>query len=143
MVARGAGFHQAQGQASVETLMLISMMVAVLVVMMVYMQRAYNGYLYASAASHGAPYDPQRPNQIIRRLNLRQSQDIRVKAGPRLRLPSGGDGLPSVSGGGVTGRIHATTASVTNEWDYCSRAAYGAGATPPPGCPSRDVLLTE
>ncbi len=135
MVARGAGFHQAQGQASVETLMLIVLTVAVLVVMMVYVQRAYNGYLYANASSHGVPYDPQRPNQIIRRLNLTQTQDIKVKVGPKVSLPGCIDDLPSVPCGSLPGRNITTMVKVTNDWNVCGQSAYGVGAILPAGCP--------
>ena len=136
----GARLHQVHGQASVETLMLLIMAVGVLVVMMVYVQRAYNGYLYASASSHGVPYDPTRSRTVVRQLDLRQTQVIHVKAGPKLKLPTGGDELTSLKGGAVSGRIHTTTASVTNNWDFCSRSALGTGAALPTGCPDRASL---
>ena len=112
-----------QGQASIETLLLIGLVVTALVGLTVYLQRAYQGYLYANSAGQGPQFDPTQPSTDTKTLDhFTSTQLITVKvAAPSYALPGGAcpteeDCLPDRPAATVVGRamLRTTTKSQTD-----------------------------
>ena len=115
------------GQTTIELALLFGVAVAALVGLGVYLQRAYQGYLYVNASVHGQQFDPTQPHSETPFLHLSQAQNIEVTAGQgTVILPSGGgpslpgplgDATPSSTPGGtLPGRILRVTVDATTDW---------------------------
>jgi hypothetical protein len=118
-----------RGQTTVEVTVVIGVVVVALVVMTaLYVQRAYQGYLYATASSQGHQFDPTEPFAEDRRLErFTQVQNVTVLSGqPAVDLFSGSGDLPSVPGGELPGRILATEGTATADWSISRDATYEA-----------------
>ena len=111
------------GQAAVETCLLIIIAVAALVVMSVYGHRAYQGYLNVNASSHGLQFDPRRSYDVEQTLSFNQVQDIDITRGNAAIRTFGGQGAP-ISGN--VGRVRGVQAKVTTNWDLQRDATYNA-----------------
>ena len=73
-----------RGQITLEFALLTGVAVAALVTMVVYVQRAYQGYLYVNASAQGQQFNPLLPHTQTQTLSLSQTHDINVLAGPVL-----------------------------------------------------------
>ena len=106
-----------KGQTTVELVILVGVAVGALAVMMVYVQRAYQGYLRGNAFTQGQQFDPTQPYTENQRLSLSQDQQIDVVSaqGP-VTLPGGSSDLPSIPGGTVPGRLLTMTVDATSDW---------------------------
>lgn len=114
-----------RGQASVETAVLIGAAVVALVAVAVYVQRAYQGYLYTSASGQGPQVDLRQPYTDTRTLNSFQvTEEITVtRAQPGVTVPTRMPDAPSAQGGG---RPLQTDVTVTTDWDVSGQATYNA-----------------
>ncbi len=117
-----------RGQSTVEVAVLVSMAVSAFVFMMVYMQRAYQHYLYVNASDHGSQFDPTQP--YVERQQLKtysQVQDIDVLSGEAaVDFFKGNPDLPSVPGGTLPGELLVTKANAKSEWSINRTAIYEA-----------------
>ena len=114
------------GQASVETVLLFIGVVFALVAMAVYVQRAYQGYLFSNASSHGLQFDPTQAYHEDQQLKtFHQHQHIEVTSGKEAVAAFAGDSrLPSVPGGVVPAGILGTKANVTTSWEVETNGTY-------------------
>ena len=121
-----------QGQASIETLLLIGLVVTALVGLTVYLQRAYQGYLYSNAAGQGPQFDPSQASTDTRTLDrFASKQVIDVEVGePWYELPGGicvGENcLPDRPGAVVGGRILKTTTKSQTNFTVSRKATFDA-----------------
>lgn len=107
--------HHAHGQTTVELAVLIGVAVAALVGMIVYVQRAYQGYVYANASSQGSQFDPTKPHSLDQRLNqFSQTQDVDIT----MAQPSVFNGVP--------GRILGTRTTVESTWNITRQEQHEA-----------------
>ncbi len=120
--------HRRKGQSSLEMLVLGGVAVSALVIMAVYVQRAYQSYLYSSGSTHGLQFDPRRTYTESSTVNVfRQTTDVTVKTGqPGVDLPTGTPDLPSTPGGQLPGRILETKVRAQTDWDISRKATYEA-----------------
>lgn len=116
------------GQASVETVLLVAAATTALVVMGVYVQRAYQGYLFSSNSSHGLQFDARGPYDESQQLNSYvQTQDIDVTSGRQaVDLHMADASLRSIPGGTVAAGSLGVEARVTTEWDVSGERNYEA-----------------
>lgn len=139
--------QKSNGQTTVEMAVLVGAVVTAFIAMSLYVQRAYQGYLYSTSSTHGPQFEPnhlKHPYLEVQRLessfrprlgttplsgpSFRQIQDITVKEQTELGpIPSGNDEhrLPSVRGGTLPGRILKTEITVTTDWNVNRGACYG------------------
>lgn len=121
-----------QGQASVETMLLIGLAVTALVALSWYVQRAYQGYLYSNSAGQGPQFDPTQPSTDAKTLGFTSKQLITVKvAAPTYTLPEGvcpteDDCLPSRPGPTVSGRTLRTTTKSQTDFAVNRSATFDA-----------------
>ena len=121
-----------QGQASVETMLLIGLAAAALVGLTVYLQRAYQGYLYSNSAGQGPQFDPSQTSTDTRTLGrFASKQVIDVEVGePWYQLPGGicvGENcLPDRPGAVVGGRILKTTTKSQTDFAVSRSATFDA-----------------
>lgn len=107
--------HHAHGQTTIELAVLTGVAVAALVGMAVYVQRAYQGYVYANASSHGQQFDPTKPRSLKQRLKqFSQTQEIDITMEQASAL------------NGVPGRILGTKTTVESKWDITQQEQYEA-----------------
>jgi hypothetical protein len=125
-MARGWGNQRAT--ATVETALLIGAAVAALVALAIYLQRAYQGYLYAGASAQGIQFDPKQNFSTTQQLNdFSQVTDIDVTSGQQaIQFFGGDDGLPSVPGGSVAARALGLKVTVVTEWEAGNEGTYHA-----------------
>ncbi len=142
---------QGSGQTTVETAILVGAAVTAMVAMSLYVQRAYQGYLYSSASTHGPQFEPNNPAHPYLEVQeltnsfrpppspsptpspgprigpaFRQIQEVTVSSEADLSgSPKGTASLPSVPGGQLPGRILKTEVDVTTDWNVNRRACYG------------------
>lgn len=126
---QGTNLCAPRAQASVETLLLIGMGVSALVLMAVYLQRAYQGYLYANASAHGTQFDAKQNFTSTQSLNgFNQVTDVDVTSGQQaIDIFGGGEALPSPSGGSVAPRALGVKVKVVTTWDVGNDGTYHAG----------------
>ncbi len=114
------GMRREGGQAAIETAVYMAMAVIALVTLVVYVQRAYQGYLYTNASAHGPQFDPNQQYAIRQNLNnftQRIQSDITVTT-PAMKDPDGDpvNGLPSIKGGQVPGRLITSVTKTNTNW---------------------------
>ena len=119
------------GQSALELLLYGGFAAAAITGMAFYVNRAYQGYLYSSASSHGPQFDYANNQwRLTQQLNsFDQGQKIEMtssSSGPGVDMPSGNDDLPTVPGGRVQGRRLETTSDVSMSWDVRRKAHYEA-----------------
>lgn len=120
-----AARRRALGQTTVETAVLVGFAVAALVTMSIYLQRAYQGYLYNTASSHGSQFDPTQPFSITQTLNaLTVDSTIHVVADQRTAGSGTFTGNPTLPGGPdvlLPGRILTVTVDATSDWNVAKQ----------------------
>jgi len=124
-----------RAQASAETVLLLGLAVAALVAMAWYVQRGYQGYLYASTSGQGPQFDPGQPYADTRSLNAYAvDQQVEVTSTEvSVELPAGVEPcpiidrcLPDMAGGKLGGRILRTKVNVNTTWDMGRNATFNA-----------------
>jgi len=125
-----------RGQVTVETFLLAALAVTALVAMSLYLQRGYQGYLYANTAVQGTQFDPTQPSSDTQTLNnytVSQESTTALQGGSQssARLPRGlcrGDEmcLPDMAGGTMTGRVLRSAVTSVANWDVSRDATYEA-----------------
>ncbi|MBI3322000.1 MAG: hypothetical protein HYZ91_07030 [Candidatus Omnitrophica bacterium] len=117
-----------RGQSALELLVLGGVAVSALVIMAVYVQRAYQGYLYSNGSAHGLQFDPRGMYTESSTVNsFQQTTDVTVKTGQQsVKLFSGTNDLPSTPGGQLPGRILETKVRAQTDWDISRNATYEA-----------------
>lgn len=114
------------GQVTVETAVFITAVIGALVGMAIYMQRAYQGYLFSNSSAQGLQFDPNDNYAVGRTIRLSQTQEITIQSGPTVSLVKGNDDLPSVPGGKLPPRSRLTRVNVTDDWDLTGGSLYEA-----------------
>ena len=120
-----------------ETMLLIGLAVTALAALSWYVQRAYQGYLYANSAGQGPQFDPTQPSTDTKTLGdaktpgFTSNQLITVKvAAPSYTLPEGGclpgACLPDRPGGTVIGRLLRTTTKSQSSFTVGREATFDA-----------------
>ncbi len=114
--------------APVETLLLIAFAVGGLVAMAIYLQRAYQGYLYANASAHGMQFDPKGNFTATQRLdNFSQVTDIDITSGRQaIQFFGGDDDLPTTQGGSAPQQALGLKVKVVTTWEAGSEGTYNA-----------------
>jgi hypothetical protein len=129
------------GQAALETNLLLGVAITAFVGMTLYVQRAYQGYLYSNASSQGVAFDPTADFAICQDLDMTQKQKIDMAKGKaalnlfavRGGTPwSGGVDLSNRSQGpgpllGRVGRIRGVKAEVKTEWKVKAKSRFDGG----------------
>lgn len=127
-----------RGQTTVETAILIGAAVMAFVTMSLYVQRAYQGYLYTNASAHGSGFDPKQGYLEMQELttswdpikgkvvgpSFRHVQDLKSEQEGVTGTSPGGTKL-GLSAGSIPGRILRSTVDSTLDWSVNRRACYG------------------
>jgi hypothetical protein len=137
MRRRGSRSNGARGQSTAEVAVTIAFIVAAIVVMSVYVHRAYEAYLYAQTSSHGNQFDPNSAYTDTRSLNSFSTvQKVTTtvdgmaletpEAGCNVGNPTAGGCAPSVTSSPTYGAILRTKVDNTTSWDVGRDATFSA-----------------
>ena len=130
------------GQTTIETTLLLGAAVIAFVTMSLYVQRAYQGYLYTNASAHGSGFNPKRGYLEIQELAkpwdgannrvipggqaFRQIQNLKnEQEGPGGTAAGAAANLPSIPSGSVPGRVLRVTVDSTVDWSVNHRTCDG------------------
>ena len=127
----------ARGQAMVEIAVTVAFVIGGLIALALYMQRAYQGYLYAQASSQGQQFDPTQAYTDTRLLNsfVVVQESVTKVAGPGDLIaggwcddgnPNGNGCAPDLGGGKVSGRVIQSKSKSQSTWDIGRNANYVA-----------------
>jgi hypothetical protein len=129
--------RQARGQSTAEVAVTIAFIVTAIVVMSIYVHRAYEGYLYAQSSSHGQQFDVTAAYTDTRSLNSFSTvQKITTtvdgmaletpEAGCNVGNPEVGGCAPSVTSSPTYGAILRSKVDNTTSWDVGRDATFTA-----------------
>jgi len=114
-----------RGQATVELAMLWAIVVGALVAMLWYLQRGYQGYLYANASAHGLQFDPAGNFTETEAMHYGSAEELYIAFGQQdVDMPTGGnlENIPAQA----PSRSLKTTIKGEIHWDVNKKADYNA-----------------
>ena len=133
---RGVDRETISGQSGVEVMLAVGLVIATLIGMSFYVQRAYQGYLYTYGSGHGPQFDYQGNYTDRRSLNqFSVKQDVRIEQediqeGVRHfggYCPGSQACLPDTPGGAEADMaLSITTAKTKSDWVMSRNATYEA-----------------